>query len=55
MLTTFLFAALLQSSDLYRLRAVTSVAMSPDGKRVAYAIERNEKPDGRCSRSTSSI
>jgi len=43
MLTTFLFAALLQSSDLYRLRAVTSAAIAPDGKRVAYAIERNEK------------
>jgi dipeptidyl aminopeptidase/acylaminoacyl peptidase len=36
-------AAVLQSSDLYRLRSVTSVAISPDGKRVAYGIERNEK------------
>jgi dipeptidyl aminopeptidase/acylaminoacyl peptidase len=36
-------AAVLQSSDLYRLRAVTSAAISPDGKRVAYGIERNEK------------
>ena len=43
MLTTFLLAATLQSSDLYRLRSVTAAAMSPDGKRVAYTIERNEK------------
>ena len=43
MLTTFLLAAMLQSSDLYRLRAVTAAAISPDGKRVAYTIERNEK------------
>jgi len=36
-------AAVLQSSDLYRLRSVGSVAISPDGKRVAYTIERNER------------
>jgi len=36
-------AAVLQSSDLYRLRSVTSAAISPDGKRIAYTIERNEK------------
>jgi dipeptidyl aminopeptidase/acylaminoacyl peptidase len=32
----------LASSDLYRFRAVTGAAISPDGKRVAYVIERNE-------------
>jgi dipeptidyl aminopeptidase/acylaminoacyl peptidase len=36
-------AAVLQSGDLYRLRAVADVALSPDGKRVAYVVERNEK------------
>jgi dipeptidyl aminopeptidase/acylaminoacyl peptidase len=35
-------AAVLKSSDLYRFRAVTGAAISPDGKRVAYVIERNE-------------
>jgi dipeptidyl aminopeptidase/acylaminoacyl peptidase len=35
-------AAVLQSTDLYRFRAVTGAAISPDGKRVAYVIERNE-------------
>src|SRR5689334_7460863 len=43
MLSTILFAAVLQSSDLYRLRSVSSVAISPDASRVAYTIERNEK------------
>jgi len=43
MLSTIFFAALLQSSDLYRLRSVSSVAIAPDAKHVAYTIERNEK------------
>lgn len=43
MLTSILFAAVLQSSDLYRMRSVTSTAISPDGKHIAYGIERNEK------------
>jgi dipeptidyl aminopeptidase/acylaminoacyl peptidase len=43
MLTSIVFAAVLQSSDFYRLRSVTSTAISADGRRVAYGVERNEK------------
>jgi dipeptidyl aminopeptidase/acylaminoacyl peptidase len=42
MLTAVLLAAALQSSDLYKLRSVSEVTISPDGKLVAYAVERNE-------------
>jgi dipeptidyl aminopeptidase/acylaminoacyl peptidase len=34
--------ALLHSSDLYKLRSVGDVAISPDAKHVAYVVERNE-------------
>src|SRR5579872_202120 len=33
----------LQSSDLYRLRAVTQVELSPDGKRIAYSVQNNDR------------
>ena len=46
MLTAVILAAMLQSQDLYKLRSVSDVAISPDGKLVAYAVERNE-PKGR--------
>ncbi|HEV7921970.1 MAG TPA: S9 family peptidase [Thermoanaerobaculia bacterium] len=49
MLTAVLLAAALQSSDLYKLRSVAEVAISPDGKLVAYSVERNE-PKGRPAR-----
>lgn len=49
MLTAVLLAAALQSSDLYKLRGVAEAAISPDGKLVAYTIERNE-PKGRAVR-----
>jgi hypothetical protein len=32
----------LQSSDLLKLRSVTSVQVSPDGARVAYVVENND-------------
>ena len=44
--------SLLRSSDLYKLRSVGDVAISPDGKRVAYVVERNEaegRPKGQLS------
>jgi dipeptidyl aminopeptidase/acylaminoacyl peptidase len=34
----------LQSADLYRLRSVGEVALSPDGARVAYTVERSDLP-----------
>ncbi len=34
-------SALLQSSDLYRLRSVVETAFSPDGKRIAYSVQNN--------------
>jgi len=34
----------LQSGDYLRLRAVTEVALSPDGRRVAYVVQRNDGP-----------
>jgi Tol biopolymer transport system component len=44
--------ALLRSSDLYKLRSVGDVAISPDAKHVAYVVERNEsegRPKGQLS------
>ena len=41
-----LLARPLQSADFYKVRSVGSVALSPDGSRVAYAIENNG-PTGR--------
>ncbi len=32
----------LQSADLLRLRSVTDVALSPDGARIAYSVQRND-------------
>lgn len=43
---TALFARPLQSADFYKVRSVGSVALSPDGSRVAYTIENNG-PTGR--------
>ena len=34
----------LESSDFYRMRSVVAVAISPDGSRVAYTVERNDGP-----------
>jgi dipeptidyl aminopeptidase/acylaminoacyl peptidase len=34
----------LQSSDYSKLRSVASVALSPDGARVAYTVENNDTP-----------
>jgi dipeptidyl aminopeptidase/acylaminoacyl peptidase len=34
----------LQSSDLLKLRSVTSVQLSPDGTRVAYVVDNNDGP-----------
>ena len=34
----------LQSSDLYRLRSVTDVRISPDGTRIAYVVSNNDGP-----------
>ena len=34
----------LQSSDYLKLRSVAAVDLSPDGTRVAYAVERNDRP-----------
>lgn len=45
MLTAVVLAATLQSSDLYKLRSVAGVTISPDGKLVAYSIERNESKE----------
>jgi dipeptidyl aminopeptidase/acylaminoacyl peptidase len=42
----------LQSSDLLKLRSVTSVEVSPDGARVAYVVENNDgsgRPYGQLS------
>ena len=33
-----------QSSDLYRLRSVGDVQVSPDGKRIAYSVQNNDRP-----------
>jgi dipeptidyl aminopeptidase/acylaminoacyl peptidase len=33
-----------QSSDLYRLKSVGDVQMSPDGKRIAYSVQNNDRP-----------
>ncbi|HKB14305.1 MAG TPA: S9 family peptidase [Vicinamibacterales bacterium] len=32
-----------QSSDLYRLKSVGDVQMSPDGKRIAYSVQNNDR------------
>ncbi|MBV9493445.1 MAG: S9 family peptidase [Acidobacteria bacterium] len=45
MLTAVVLAATLQASDLYKLRSVAGVTISPDGKLVAYSIERNESKE----------
>jgi len=34
----------LQSGDYLRLRAVTEIALSPDGRRAAYVVQRNDVP-----------
>ena len=34
----------LQSGDLLKLRSVSSVAVSPDGSRVAYTVDNNDGP-----------
>ncbi len=34
----------LQSADLYKLRSVATVAYSPDGARVAYAVQNSSRP-----------
>ena len=34
----------LESTDLYRMRAVTSVQLSPDGTRAAYTVQTNDGP-----------
>ncbi len=34
----------LQSSDLYQLRSVGDVQLSPDGARVAYSVTNNDRP-----------
>src|SRR5437867_2413528 len=41
----------LQSGDLYRLRAVSQVEFSPDGKRIAYGVQSN----GRTGRPSSQV
>src|SRR4051812_35533981 len=38
------FSSGFQSSDLLKLRAVSSVQFSPDGTRIAYSITRNDGP-----------
>jgi dipeptidyl aminopeptidase/acylaminoacyl peptidase len=34
----------LQSKDLYRLRSVSDVQFSPDGKQIAYSVSMNDQP-----------
>jgi len=34
----------LESGDFYKLRSVAAVALSPDGSRIAYAVEANDRP-----------
>src|SRR5947207_3121793 len=36
--------ATFQSSDLYRLKSVGDVQMSPDGRRIAYSVQNNDRP-----------
>ena len=43
------FARPLASSDLFRMRSAASVSISPDGTRIAYAVENNG-PSGRAYR-----
>ncbi|HEY2931126.1 MAG TPA: S9 family peptidase [Acidobacteriota bacterium] len=38
-----LHARNLQSGDLYRLRSVTDVRLSPDGSRIAYVVSNNDR------------
>src|SRR3954464_14651627 len=38
------FSSGFQSSNLLKLRAVSSVQFSPDGTRIAYSITRNDGP-----------
>jgi len=33
-----------QSGDLYRLKSVGDVQMSPDGSRIAYSVQNNDRP-----------
>lgn len=37
-------ARTLQTADLYKLRSVGDVDMSPDGQRIAYTVVRNDRP-----------
>ena len=37
-------ASVLQSADLFRLRSVGEVQVSPDGTRVAYSVEHRDRP-----------
>src|SRR3990172_4294638 len=37
-------SARLQSSDLYRLRSVEEVELSPDGKKAAYTVQSYDRP-----------
>jgi len=34
----------LESTDYYKLRAVTGVALSPDGRRAAYTVQTTDAP-----------
>ena len=34
----------LESADYYKMRAVTSVQVSPDGARAAYTVQTNDGP-----------
>ena len=35
----------LQSADIYRLRSVGDVQISPDGRTIVYAVTNNDRPD----------
>ncbi|HJZ75165.1 MAG TPA: S9 family peptidase [Vicinamibacterales bacterium] len=37
-------ASIFQSSDLYRLKLIGDVQVSPDGRRIAYSIQSNDRP-----------
>jgi dipeptidyl aminopeptidase/acylaminoacyl peptidase len=39
----------LQSSDIYDLKAVADVRLSPDGRRVAYSVQSSDRPGRRYS------
>jgi dipeptidyl aminopeptidase/acylaminoacyl peptidase len=44
LLATAAFAQVLTSSDLSRLRSIGSVALSPDGRSIAYTITMRDRP-----------